>query len=217
MELHRRGRDFEDDTTLALKGDKSTLLWSLAGNAADVKRSEERSTLVDAIKTAREAGASISELVLQTGMPRQNVDFLLYKLVHETNQAVHRVQRGLYVHSAFLSAWEQAQRIDAKRPERKTPHPSSAPTREANKRSNLSDLRGGGRTDNQDGQTGVAQPQVIPFPTQNAQNTKMPPSSGTEVVIQEAPATLQILSDNLHGGIGAKNVASDTEAECWDL
>jgi hypothetical protein len=42
VELCRRGRDYEDDTALALKGDRERLLWTLEGNAEVVGRSRER-------------------------------------------------------------------------------------------------------------------------------------------------------------------------------
>lgn len=50
LELHRRGRDYEDDTPLAIKGDKTSLLWTLAGKAQEVFRSVERQAIVDLLK-----------------------------------------------------------------------------------------------------------------------------------------------------------------------
>ncbi len=86
MEFYRRGREYEDDTPLALKGDKETLLWCWQGNAEDVRRSESRKTIIECL---REHGSlSPLEITEHTDVGRVNVRKLLSRMLDEKNPPI---------------------------------------------------------------------------------------------------------------------------------
>jgi replicative DNA helicase len=66
-ELARRGRDYEDDTPLALRGDRGRLVWTLEGSAEEVGRSRERRDVLDALRkvpgglTPKELGEALNK------------------------------------------------------------------------------------------------------------------------------------------------------------
>jgi hypothetical protein len=92
MTLYVRGRDVEEKET-ALRFDAG--LWSMLGEAADVRRSDERvrvlEFLIDAVEPVRN-----SEIVAATGMSRNALDQLLFKMVKAGE--VIKVKRGMFVH-----------------------------------------------------------------------------------------------------------------------
>ncbi len=49
-ELARRGRDYSDDSALALKGDPALLTWTLAGKAEDVLRSDAQKAILEVLE-----------------------------------------------------------------------------------------------------------------------------------------------------------------------
>jgi hypothetical protein len=94
MELHRRGRDYEDDTVLALKGDRDTLLWSVAGNAEEVTSSAERKTIIAALTAVVPDYMSPQDIATVAKFRDGNVRFLLSKMLADGE--VIRPERGQY-------------------------------------------------------------------------------------------------------------------------
>jgi hypothetical protein len=81
MDLHRRGREYEDDSPIALKGERETLLWTWQGKAEDAHRSESRKKVLAVL---REHGPlSPLELTEHTDLTRTNVRQLLRRMLDE--------------------------------------------------------------------------------------------------------------------------------------
>jgi hypothetical protein len=78
-ELARKGRDFIDDSAMALKGDPKTLLWTWQGKAEDVQRSGARKDILDALDKAPQ-GLSPKEIALALGKKPEAVRFLVFKM-----------------------------------------------------------------------------------------------------------------------------------------
>ncbi|MGF7163136.1 hypothetical protein FHS85_004794 [Rhodoligotrophos appendicifer] len=85
-----RGRDIDEFET-AVKLDQTTGQWSILGKAADVRRSDERKCILEALMHGK---ASVGELMAATGMARNNIDVLLYKMAKAGE--IERVGRGSY-------------------------------------------------------------------------------------------------------------------------
>jgi hypothetical protein len=83
LELNRRGRDYEDDTPLAIKGDKDSLLWTLAGEAREVFRSVERQAIVDLLK-AHPQGMTPKDIAQTLDKNDNTTRRLLQKMLEET-------------------------------------------------------------------------------------------------------------------------------------
>jgi hypothetical protein len=90
--LYGRGRDIEEIET-AVEFDRPTCRWRVLGAASDVRRSEVRNGIIDALKEA--AGPlTRSEIVAATGLQPNAADQLLYKMVRAGE--VRKVGRGIY-------------------------------------------------------------------------------------------------------------------------
>ena len=90
--LYVRGRDvIELETAVTFDGG----IWSILGEAGEVRRSGERSRLVTALVTAGEP-VTIPDLVAETGMKNANVRKLLPRMVKDGE--AQKVKRGLYAH-----------------------------------------------------------------------------------------------------------------------
>jgi hypothetical protein len=83
--LYVRGRDVEEQETAVIF---VTGQWSIVGNAADVRRSEERSVIVAALTDNREP-MTPAELTAATGQPGTNIRQLLFKMAK--NGEVYRL------------------------------------------------------------------------------------------------------------------------------
>lgn len=92
--LYARGRDIEE-IEAAIAFDKPTCRWTIEGNAADVRRSDERSSILTALDESDEPMKS-SEISDATRMPNGNVRQLLVTMVKAGE--VTKVKRGLYAH-----------------------------------------------------------------------------------------------------------------------
>lgn len=90
--LYVRGRDVEEkESALSfLSG-----YWNLIGDANDVRRSSERSNILSELLTA-DTPMSPKDIAHATGMARNNVDQLLYKL-GKAGEA-QKIKRGLWIH-----------------------------------------------------------------------------------------------------------------------
>jgi hypothetical protein len=92
MILHGRGRDLIE-IEKAMTFDADACLWRIAGDAAPLRRSQERSAVLDAI---RDAGEPIgpNDIAAAAGMRAGNVGRLLGKLIKEG--AIEKVTHGRY-------------------------------------------------------------------------------------------------------------------------
>jgi AAA domain len=98
--LYGRGRDIEEIET-AVEFDKSTCRWRVLGEAVEVRRTTERGAILAVLEEADEPMAP-GAIATSTGMSRNNVDQLLFKMVKDGD--VLKAKRGSYVHHerAFL-------------------------------------------------------------------------------------------------------------------
>ena len=92
--LSGRGRDIEEIET-ALSFDRSTGHWSILGAVADVRRSDERTTILQSLKEATEP-MSPRDIADDTGMPYQNIRQFPVRMSKAGE--VRKVTRGLYCH-----------------------------------------------------------------------------------------------------------------------
>jgi hypothetical protein len=90
--LYVRGRDVEERESALnfLSGN-----WNLIGDASAVRRTEERSKILDALMDADQAMGP-RELAIAAEMPRNNVDQLLFKMAKAGE--VEKARRGRYIH-----------------------------------------------------------------------------------------------------------------------
>ncbi|HEU5343157.1 MAG TPA: AAA family ATPase [Ktedonobacterales bacterium] len=82
IELHRRGREYDDTTPLALQGDEQSLSWRLLGALADVTRSEARSKIV-ALLRQHPTGLGPTEIATTLDKTKSTVQTLLGKMLDE--------------------------------------------------------------------------------------------------------------------------------------
>ena len=87
--LYGRGRDIDEIET-AMSFDRTTGQWSMLGPVSEVRKSDERKAITDAL--AKHGTISISDLVSATGMDRNNVDQLIFKMAGKGE--VVRPKRG---------------------------------------------------------------------------------------------------------------------------
>jgi hypothetical protein len=92
--LYGRGRDLEEFTK-AVRFNRETCRWEILGEAADVKRSDERSRILEALKEADTAITPL-QIAAKAGLRRGNVRFLLGKMV--TDGEVLKGGRAKYAH-----------------------------------------------------------------------------------------------------------------------
>jgi hypothetical protein len=90
--LYVRGRDVEERES-ALKFLSGR--WFLIGGAAEVRRTDERTQILSALLTA-DGPISPGDIATATGMPRNNVDQLLFKMARDGE--VLKSSRGRYSH-----------------------------------------------------------------------------------------------------------------------
>jgi hypothetical protein len=94
--LAGRGRDIEEIET-AVSFDRDACRWRVLGDAAEVRRSDERSVIVVTLQEACEP-MSPAEVADAIGAPRNNVKQLLYKMFKAGEILKLPGRRGLYVH-----------------------------------------------------------------------------------------------------------------------
>jgi hypothetical protein len=92
--LYLRGRDVEE-AEHAVTFDKHSCRWTILGAAVDVHRSNERGRILVALDKATEP-MSPQDIVAATGMSRNNVDQLLFKMAADGE--VQKLGRGKYLH-----------------------------------------------------------------------------------------------------------------------
>jgi hypothetical protein len=93
--LFVRGRDVEEKESALHFGAGS---WTLTGDAAEVRRTDERSAILSALFEGEEA-MSPAELAVATGMNSNNLRQLLFKMAKA--REVIKSGRGRYLHPAL--------------------------------------------------------------------------------------------------------------------
>lgn len=91
--LYLRGRDIQE-AEHAISFDKIGCRWTILGDAADVHRSSERGKILAALDKKAPEPMTPQEIVAATGMPRNNVDQLLFKMASDGE--VEKEGRGKY-------------------------------------------------------------------------------------------------------------------------
>jgi hypothetical protein len=95
--LDIRGRDVES-AELAIEFSKQSCRWRVLGNAAEIHVSEQRASILGALKEAGEP-MGVSALIEATGMKRNSLELLLSRMAKEG--AIRRIAKGLYAHSDY--------------------------------------------------------------------------------------------------------------------
>jgi AAA domain len=95
--LYGRGRDIEEIET-AVEFNKGTNTWRVLGEAAEVRRTNERAQILSVLIDADEP-ISPRDIAAKTGMPRNNVDQLLFKMAKAGE--VLKSGRGHYLHPSI--------------------------------------------------------------------------------------------------------------------
>ncbi|MCJ2120651.1 helicase RepA family protein [Methylobacterium sp. J-001] len=91
--LYGRGRDIEEIES-ALSFDRTTGAWTMLGAAADVRRSDERNLILDALRNSPEP-MSPKDIMLSAGLENRNaLDVMLFRMV--TAGEIDKAGRGLY-------------------------------------------------------------------------------------------------------------------------
>lgn len=92
--LYGRGRDIEEIES-AVIFDRDSCRWIVQGEAADVRRTDERSTILSVLLEA-DASMSPTDLSDATGMPNLNIRQLIFKMVKAGE--IEKCGRGRYRH-----------------------------------------------------------------------------------------------------------------------
>ena len=106
--LYVRGRDVEEKES-ALHFLSGT--WNLIGEAAEIRRTDERSRILTALLTA-DTPVSPRELSIAAGMSRNNVDQLLFKMGKAAE--VRKTRRGHYIHPDRMDLLQDPDKNDKK-------------------------------------------------------------------------------------------------------
>jgi hypothetical protein len=96
--LYGRGRDIEEIET-AVQFSKKTCRWQVMGEATEVRRTDERTAIIDALKEAGEPMSAV-EISDAIGVARNNVKQLLFKMAKAGE--VTKVKRGRYHHPEMV-------------------------------------------------------------------------------------------------------------------
>lgn len=97
MELHRLGRDYTDNDVIALRGDPETLLWMWEGEAEEVRRSNARQMILDALRDGPAEGMTPQEIADALDKKSGTVRFVLHKMMHSDNGCIVKVNRKYVV------------------------------------------------------------------------------------------------------------------------
>jgi hypothetical protein len=93
--LHIQGRDLVEDVEKAVRFDRETCRWTILGEAAEVRRSGDRSRVLSALRKAPAEGLSVSEIVADAEIgSRENAYQILHRMT-ELGEIVRRA-RGKY-------------------------------------------------------------------------------------------------------------------------
>jgi hypothetical protein len=92
MTLYGRGRDIEEIET-AIEFDRHSCRWTIRGEAAEIRRSDQRKKIIFALDESGEP-LSPTDITDATGMPNRNVRQLLLKMVKSGE--VEKLKPGKY-------------------------------------------------------------------------------------------------------------------------
>ncbi|MPR11510.1 AAA family ATPase [Microvirga tunisiensis] len=92
--IYGRGRDIEEIES-AVEFNKGDCRWFVLGAVAEVRRTDERSAILEALKEADEPMGP-REIAIATETDRNNIDQLLYKMAKAGE--VLKAKRGWYIH-----------------------------------------------------------------------------------------------------------------------
>jgi hypothetical protein len=113
--LHIRGRDIENETSLAMQFDKATCQWSVLGAAVEVNRSDERARVLALLENAS-GGLSVSDIMAGAQLRNRNAaDILLFKMKQDGEIA--RPLRGIYCLSRYAGKIGKKERSGVQTPE----------------------------------------------------------------------------------------------------
>jgi len=92
--LYGRGRDVEEIET-AVKFDKQSMRWSILGEASEVRRSDERSTILDVLDDMKRPMGP-GEIAVATGFPPTSVRQMARRMAKDGE--IDRISHGKYAH-----------------------------------------------------------------------------------------------------------------------
>jgi hypothetical protein len=93
--LHVRGRDIEEEVSLAMRFNKEDGRWSVVGEAAEVQRSEVRARVLVALASAPPEGLKVQAIMEEAGIrSRDAADQLLLRMTRDGD--IDRPSRGMY-------------------------------------------------------------------------------------------------------------------------
>lgn len=92
--VYCRGRDVQEYER-AVSFDKIDCRWTVQGDVASVRRTDERTAILDALEAADDL-MTVKDVMSATGMQRNACDQLLYKMAKEGQ--ITKVKRGHYAH-----------------------------------------------------------------------------------------------------------------------
>jgi hypothetical protein len=96
--LYGRGRDIEEIET-AVQFSREMCRWQILGAAAVVRRTDERSAIIEALREAGEP-MSATDIAAAIGVPGNNVRQLLFKMAKDGE--VTKAKRGRYQHPELV-------------------------------------------------------------------------------------------------------------------
>jgi hypothetical protein len=91
--LHVRGRDVEESQK-ALQFNKATWRWTILGEAADIRRSDERARVLTALAEA-DGPLNTGEIISLAPLSGRNAADALLHRMHQDGE-IERIKRGLY-------------------------------------------------------------------------------------------------------------------------
>jgi hypothetical protein len=133
--LYGRGRDIEG-IERAVRFSRETCRWDVLGEAADVRRSSERASILEVLRAAAEALTPL-KIAQEAEMPRPNVRQMLKKMVEDGE--VLKGHRSHYAHP------DNARFLDDKKP--RIPKGPSQRSQDHNRNPRGSQKRGQGSQD----------------------------------------------------------------------
>lgn len=93
--LYGRGRDIPEIET-AVEFDRDTCKWRVLGKAADVRRTDERTEILDVLKDADEP-MTPTDIADALGVPRNNIKQMLFKMAR-AEEVRKAKSKGKYIH-----------------------------------------------------------------------------------------------------------------------
>jgi hypothetical protein len=100
--IYGRGRDIEEIES-AVEFNKGDCRWFVMGQASEVRRTDERSSILEVLHDADEPMGP-REISIATGADRNNIDQLLYKMTKSGE--VLKAKRGRYIHPSRTDLME---------------------------------------------------------------------------------------------------------------